>query len=38
MVWQYVPTPAVFTLIVGSAQRLQNGNTVVGFGNAAQID
>jgi hypothetical protein len=38
MVWQYVPVPAVFTLVVGSAQRLQNGNTVVGFGFASQID
>jgi hypothetical protein len=38
MVWQYLPTPAVFTLAVGSAQRLTNGNTVVGFGFAAQID
>jgi hypothetical protein len=38
MVWQYLPTPALFTPIVGSAQRLQNGNTVVGFGTAKQID
>jgi hypothetical protein len=38
MVWQYLPQPAVYTPIVGSAQRLANGNTVVGFGIAAQID
>jgi hypothetical protein len=38
MVWQYLPSPAVFTLAVGSAERLQNGNTVVGFGLASQID
>jgi hypothetical protein len=37
-VWQYLPQPAVFTPIVGSAQRLANGNTVVGFGLASQID
>lgn len=38
MVWQYLPQPPVFTLAVGSAQRLQNGNTVVGFGLASQMD
>lgn len=38
LVWQYLPQPAVYTPVVGSAQRLANGNTVVGFGQAAQID
>jgi hypothetical protein len=38
MVWEYVPQPAVFTEVVGSAQRLANGNTVVGFGYVSQID
>lgn len=37
MVWQYQPTPSIFTAIVGSAQRLSNGNTLVGFGYAGQI-
>ncbi len=38
MVWQYIPSPRVFTEVVGSAQRLANGNTVVGFGFASQVD
>ncbi len=38
MVWQYLPQPAVFTAIVGSVVRLANGNTVVGFAFASQID
>lgn len=38
LVWQYIPSPSVFTAAVGSAERLANGNTVVGFGLAAQID
>jgi hypothetical protein len=37
MVWEYEPNPAIFTPIVGSAQRLSNGNTVVGFGFAGQV-
>lgn len=38
MVWQYSPKPPVFTPIVGSVQRLQNGHTLVGFGFAGQVD
>ncbi len=37
MVWEYEPSPAIFTPIVGSAQRLSNGNTLVGFGYAGQM-
>ncbi len=37
MVWEYEPNPAIFTPIVGSAQRLSNGNTLVGFGFAGQV-
>ncbi len=37
MVWEYVPNPPIFTVAVGSVQRLANGNTLVGFGFAGQI-
>jgi hypothetical protein len=33
--WDFTPSPAIFAPIVSSARRLQNGNTVVGFGLAA---
>ena len=38
MVWQYRPTAAVFSPIMGSAQRLANGSTLVGFGAAGRVD
>jgi hypothetical protein len=38
MVWEYEPSPMVFTPIVGSVERLSNGNTLVGFGVAGKID
>jgi hypothetical protein len=38
MVWQYLPAPSLFSLIVGSVQRLENGNTVVEFGTTGLID
>ena len=34
-VWEYRHEPPVFTPFVGSVQRFQNGNTLVGFGAAA---
>lgn len=37
MVWEYEPSPVIFTPFVGSAQRLANGHTLVGFGVAGQI-
>jgi Arylsulfotransferase (ASST) len=37
LVWEYRHDPALFTPIVGSVQRLQNGNTLVGFGAAARV-
>jgi arylsulfate sulfotransferase len=37
MVWEYEPNPSIFTAIVGSVQRLSNGNTLVGFGLAGQV-
>jgi len=37
MVWEYEPSPAIFTAIVGSAERLRNGNTLVGFGDAGVL-
>jgi hypothetical protein len=37
MVWEYVPSPVIFTDAVGSVQRLKSGNTLVGFGLAGQI-
>lgn len=38
MVWQHHHSPALFTPFMGSAQRLRNGNTVVGFSTAGLID
>jgi hypothetical protein len=38
MVWQYLPAPSVFSFIVGSVQRLANGNTLVEFGTTGLID
>jgi hypothetical protein len=35
LVWEYRHDPPLFTPIVGSVQRFQNGNTLVGFGAAA---
>jgi hypothetical protein len=37
LVWEYRHTPAVFTPFVGSVQRYQNGNTLVGFGAAGLV-
>jgi len=37
MVWQYRPSPPIFTPFVGSVERFENGNTLVGFGNAARV-
>ncbi|GJG84899.1 hypothetical protein tb265_00800 [Gemmatimonadetes bacterium T265] len=37
LVWQYRHSPAIYTPFVGSAQRLPNGNTVVGFGNVGVV-
>jgi hypothetical protein len=34
MVWEYRHHPAIFTAVVGSVQRLEDGNTLVGFGQA----
>jgi hypothetical protein len=31
-VWEYVPNPVIYTSAMGSAQRLLNGNTFIGWG------
>jgi hypothetical protein len=41
MVWEFRHNPAIYTPFVGSMQRLDNGNTVVGFGGvgvATEVD
>jgi hypothetical protein len=38
MVWQYLPMPSLYSAIVGSVQRLSNGNTLVEFGTTGLID
>ena len=38
LVWQYRPSPAVISPIMGSAQRLNDGTTLVGFGAAGRVD
>ena len=37
LVWEYRPSPDIPSDIMGSVQRLTNGNTVVGFGPAGQV-
>lgn len=37
MVWEYRPQPSVASPIMGSAQRLASGNTLVGFGAAGRV-
>lgn len=37
LVWEYRHDPPIFTPVVGSAQRLSNGNTFVGFTNKATM-
>jgi len=37
MVWEYRPDPSITSRIMGSAQRLRGGNTVVGFGVAGRV-
>ena len=38
MVWQYLPMPSGYSAIVGSVERLSNGNTLVEFGTTGLID
>ena len=41
MVWQYRHSPPLFAQFIGSAQRLSNGNTLIGwgfFGIATEVD
>lgn len=38
MVWEYRPSSTVISPIMGSAQRLANGGTLVGFGAAGRVD
>ncbi|HVT39286.1 MAG TPA: arylsulfotransferase family protein [Gemmatimonadaceae bacterium] len=41
LVWEYEPVPPVASPVMGSVQRLANGNTVVGFaatGRAVEVD
>jgi hypothetical protein len=37
MVWEYRPQPTVFSSMLGSAQRLPNGATLVGFGATGRV-
>ena len=36
-VWEFRPQPDIYTPIISSARRLENGNTVVGFGLSSGI-
>ena len=38
MVWQYSANPSIFNDFTGSAQRLENGNTVVAFTRMGIVD
>jgi hypothetical protein len=38
LVWDYTPDPPVFGVRRGSAQRLPNGNTIIGWGSASDDD
>ena len=35
LVWQYRHTPDIFSIAMGSVQRLPNGNTLIGWGTAS---
>jgi hypothetical protein len=35
LVWEYRPTPSLIAFAMGSAQRLPNGNTLIGWGTAS---
>lgn len=38
LVWEFRHSPAIYTSYVGSVQRLQSGNTAIGFGFAGHAD
>ncbi len=38
MVWEFRHSPAIFTPVVGSVERLENGHTLVGFALAGTVD
>jgi len=38
LVWQYEPDPALYNLVLGDVERLDDGNTLVCFSNAGQVD
>jgi hypothetical protein len=38
MVWQFRHSPAIFTSVTGSVERLANGNTLVAFAEAGVVD
>jgi hypothetical protein len=35
LVWEYTHTPGIFSMAMGSVQRLTNGNTLIGWGYAS---
>lgn len=37
-VWQYVPSPDIFTAYTGSVARLANGNTLIGWASESLVD
>ncbi len=38
LVWEYRRTPAIFIPVIGAANRLENGNTLVDFGTFGVLD
>jgi hypothetical protein len=38
MVWQFRHSPAIFTMVTGSVERMSNGNTLVAFAFAGTVD
>ena len=38
LVWEFHHSPPIYTQVVGSVERLQNGNTLVAFGLAGVVD
>jgi hypothetical protein len=41
LVWEFRPSPAITSPIMGSVQRLSNGNTLIGFaipGRVMEVD
>ena len=35
--WMYTPSPAIRTMVMGDVQRMDNGNTIIGFSTSGAL-